>query len=101
MIHLLGIGLAIAGFLGLGLAMDRHGADLLGRRLNRASCRISRIAAACLLLLSLWTALAQTSTGIAIILWLGYLTLGAMLATGMFSLTASRLWHAKSQSRRH
>ena len=76
------LAIAYAGFVTLGLAMDRHQMQMLGRELPRRQTQLLRTAGGALLGGSLLVCLTAWSTSIAIVWWLGLLSI-AGLALGL------------------
>ncbi|MDM0035048.1 DUF3325 family protein [Variovorax sp. J22P271] len=77
---------ALAGFLALGLAMDRHHEDAYGRGSTPGRRRPwLRAAGAALLLLSLWASLGLQGSTQGWVLWFGVLTAAALAAAGILA----------------
>lgn len=76
------LAIAYAGFVMLSLAMDRHQMQMLGRELAPRYSLPLRIAGSALLCGSLIVCLAGSSTSVAVVWWLGLLSV-AGLALGL------------------
>lgn len=90
MLPWIALAIAYAGFVTLGLAMDRHQMQMLGRELPRRQTLSLRMAGVALLGGSLLVCLTTWSTSIAILWWLGLLSI-AGLALGLL-LTYQPRW---------
>jgi len=84
------LAVAYAGFAALGLAMDRHQPQLIGRTLAPRANRLCQLAGGLLLATSLALCMATWSTSVAIVGWLGLLTVAA-LALGVLLAFAPRV----------
>jgi hypothetical protein len=71
--------LCYAGFTALCLSMDRHHADLLGRKPPRRLRLGLKLAGGMLLALSLWVAVSVTGWGLGLVEWFAVLMLSALL----------------------
>ncbi len=83
------LGLALAAFTALSLAMDRHQEQVLGRALARPATLRWRVLGWALLVVSLLPCLALGSTSLAITVWAGTLSFAA-LALGLLLSYAPR-----------
>ncbi|WP_028604026.1 DUF3325 domain-containing protein [Ottowia thiooxydans] len=75
---LIALSLCLAAFTALSLAMERHQEQVFGRTLTRSATMGWRSLGWALLLLSLIPCLALGSASLAITVWLGVLTFGAL-----------------------
>lgn len=75
--------LCYGGFTALCLSMDRHHAELLGRKPSDRQCLSLRLAGWLLLALSLWAAVAATRWAFGLVQWFAVLMLSALLLTGL------------------
>nr|WP_315244793.1 efflux RND transporter periplasmic adaptor subunit [uncultured Albidiferax sp.] len=75
--------LAYAGFAGLCLAMDRHHAQVWGRDASPRARRGLRGAGWLLLTLALWPCVVAWGATVGVVVWLGFLTAGALLLVGL------------------
>jgi hypothetical protein len=75
--------LAYAGFAGLCLAMDRHHAQVWGRDASPRARWGLRGAGWLLLTLALWPCVAAWGATVGVVVWLGFLTAGALLLVGL------------------
>lgn len=71
--------LCYAGFTALCLSMDRHHADLLGRKPPRRLRLGLKLAGAILLALSFWAAVSVAGWGLGLVEWFAVLMLSALL----------------------
>ena len=71
--------LCYGGFTALCLSMDRHHAELLGRRPTLVMRRRMKLAGWLLLALSLWAAVSSTGWGLGLVEWCAVLMLSALL----------------------
>ena len=76
---LLALLLCYGGFTALCLSMDRHHAELLGRKPSAASRRALKLGGWSLLAFSLWAAVASTEWGLGVVEWCAVLMLSALL----------------------
>ncbi|TWI61165.1 uncharacterized protein DUF3325 [Pseudoduganella lurida] len=79
-----------AGFAALALAIDRHWEAIHGRGSEPTATgrRNLRLLGSVALVLSLWCCLQVRSTGQAVVLWCGVLSVGAWLAVALFTYAA-------------
>jgi hypothetical protein len=71
--------LCYAGFTALCLSMDRHHADLLGRKPSQRLCLGLKLAGGLLLVLSLWIAVSVPGWALGLVEWFAVLMLSALL----------------------
>ena len=71
--------LCYAGFTALCLSMDRHHADLLGRKPSQRLCLGLKLAGGLLLVLSLWLAVSVPGWALGLVEWFAVLMLSALL----------------------
>ncbi|CAI8732836.1 DUF3325 domain-containing protein [Pseudomonas sp. IT-P171] len=76
---LLALLLCYGGFTALCLSMDRHHAELLGRKPSARRRQLMKLGGWLLLALSLWAALASTGWGLGLVEWFAVLMLSALL----------------------
>ncbi|WP_392885425.1 DUF3325 domain-containing protein [Pseudomonas migulae] len=76
---LLALLLCYGGFTALCLSMDRHHAELLGRKPSTRRRQLMTLAGWLLLALSLWAAVAATGWGLGLVEWCAVLMLSALL----------------------
>ena len=76
---LLALLLCYGGFTALCLSMDRHHAELLGRKPSTRRRHLMKLAGWLLLVLSLWAAVASTGWGLGLVEWCAVLMLSALL----------------------
>jgi hypothetical protein len=76
---LLALLLCYGGFTALCLSMDRHHAELLGRKPTARRRQLMKLAGWLLLALSLWAAVASTGWGLGLVEWCAVLMLSALL----------------------
>ncbi|RON56747.1 DUF3325 domain-containing protein [Pseudomonas frederiksbergensis] len=76
---LLALLLCYGGFTALCLSMDRHHADLLGRKPSTRRRLNMRLGGWLLLGLSLWTAVSATGWGLGLVEWFAVLMLSALM----------------------
>ena len=76
---LLALLLCYGGFTALCLSMDRHHAELLGRKPSSRRRQQMKLAGWLLLALSLWAAVASTGWGLGLVEWCAVLMLSALL----------------------
>jgi hypothetical protein len=76
---LLALLLCYGGFTALCLSMDRHHAELLGRKPSARRRQLMKLAGWLLLALSLWAAVASTGWGLGLVEWCAVLMLSALL----------------------
>lgn len=76
---LLALLLCYGGFTALCLSMDRHYADLLGRKPSARRRQSMRVGGWLLLTLSLWTAVSATGWGLGLVEWFAVLMSSALL----------------------
>lgn len=82
----LALTLAYAGMAGLCMAMDRHHEQVTGRRDVPLRLRwVLRLSAGVLLLVSLRVSIDGWGPGVGWVVWLGYLTTGALLVAGLWA----------------
>lgn len=75
----IGLGWAFAAFVALALAMPRHQEQMLGRELTASAAWGWRLAGVAGLAAALWACLQAWSPSLALAVWLGVLTIAAML----------------------
>lgn len=71
--------LCYGGFTALCLSMERHHAELLGRRPTLVMCRRLKLAGGLLLAVSLWAAVSTTGCALGLVDWFAVLMLSALL----------------------
>ena len=76
---LLALLLCYGGFTALCLSMDRHHADLLGRKPSARRRQLMKLGGWSLLALSLWAAVASSAWGLGLVEWFAVLMLSALL----------------------
>ena len=76
---LLALLLCYGGFTALCLSMDRHHAELLGRKPSARRRQLMKLAGWLLLALSLWAAVASTGWALGLVEWCAVLMLSALL----------------------
>lgn len=76
---LLALLLCYGGFTALCLSMDRHHAELLGRKQSVRRRQLMKLGGWLLLALSLWAAVASTGWGLGLVEWFAVLMLSALL----------------------
>jgi len=76
---LLALLLCYGGFTALCLSMDRHHAELLGRKQSARRRQLIKLAGWLLLASSLWAAVASTGWGLGLVQWCAVLMLSALL----------------------
>ncbi|WP_454839120.1 DUF3325 domain-containing protein [Pseudomonas hormoni] len=76
---LLALLLCYGGFTALCLSMDRHHAELLGRKPSVRRRQLMKLGGWLLLALSLWAAVASTGWGLGLVEWFAVLMLSALL----------------------
>ncbi|WP_213939751.1 DUF3325 domain-containing protein [Pseudomonas sp. dw_612] len=76
---LLALLLCYGGFTALCLSMDRHHADLLGRKPSARRRLMMRLGGWLLLSLSLWAAVSATGWGLGLVEWFAVLMLSGLL----------------------
>lgn len=76
---LLALLLCYGGFAALCLSMDRHHADLLGRKPSAKRRRHMKLGGWLLLALSLWAAVSATGWGLGLVEWFAVLMFSALL----------------------
>ena len=76
---LLALLLCYGGFSALCLSMDRHHAELLGRKPSAARRRALKVGGWSLLAISMWAAVASTGWGLGVVEWCTGLMLSALL----------------------
>ncbi|WP_449441224.1 DUF3325 domain-containing protein [Pseudomonas migulae] len=76
---LLALLLCYGGFTALCLSMDRHHAELLGRKPSARRRQLMKLGGWLLLALSLWAAVASTGWGLGLVEWFAVLMLSALL----------------------
>ncbi|MGE8145621.1 DUF3325 domain-containing protein [Pseudomonas frederiksbergensis] len=76
---LLALLLCYGGFAALCLSMDRHHADLLGRKPSAKRRRNMKLGGWLLLALSLWAAVSATGWGLGLVEWFAVLMLSALM----------------------
>ncbi|MBK5417072.1 DUF3325 domain-containing protein [Pseudomonas sp. TH31] len=76
---LLALLLCYGGFTALCLSMDRHHADLLGRKPSAPRRRVMRFGGWLVLALSLWVAVSTTGWGLGLVEWFAVLMISALL----------------------
>ncbi len=82
------LALAYSGMAGLCLAMQRHHAQVWGRDVTSARRLVLRGGGAVLLVLALLPCIRAWGVGIGIVAWLGFLSAGALLLTGLLPYAA-------------
>lgn len=90
------LGAAVAGFGGLGLAMDRHWEAIHGRGSMPAPRlrRLLQLGGAAALAVSLWCCLGVRDTGQAIVLWCGVLSVAAWGSVAVMTYAAQHARYA-------
>lgn len=76
---LLALLLCYGSFTALCLSMDRHHAELLGRKPSARRRQLMKLGGWLLLALSLWAAVASTGWGLGLVEWFAVLMLSALL----------------------
>ncbi|PWE41603.1 DUF3325 domain-containing protein [Pseudomonas prosekii] len=76
---LLALLLCYGGFTALCLSMDRHHADLLGRKPTARRRRVMRVGGWLLLTLSLWAGVSANGWGLGLVEWFAVLMLSALV----------------------
>ena len=76
---LLALLLCYGGFTAQCLSMDRHHAELLGRKPSARRRQLMKLGGWLLLALSLWAAVASTGWGLGLVEWFAVLMLSALL----------------------
>ncbi|MHC8355749.1 DUF3325 domain-containing protein [Pseudomonas sp. LB3P81] len=76
---LLALLLCYGGFTALCLSMDRHHAELLGRKPSARRRPLMKLGGWLLLVLSLWAAVSSTGWGLGLVEWFAVLMLSALL----------------------
>ena len=76
---LLALLLCYGGFTALCLSMDRHHAELLGRKSSARRRKTFKLSGWVLLAFSLWAAVSQTGWGLGLVEWCAVLMLSALL----------------------
>lgn len=71
--------LCYGGFTALCLSMDRHHAELLGRKPSTRRRQGMKLSGGLLLALSLWAAVSSTGWGLGLVEWLAVLMLSALV----------------------
>lgn len=82
---LLAIALCYAGMAGLSLAMPRHYSQVSTAKLSASRARLLRIASTMLLIVSLWPAITMWGVVVGIVVWLGLLSVAALLWVGLLA----------------
>ena len=82
---LLATALCYAGMAGLSLAMPRHYSQVSTAKLSASRARQLRIASTLLLIVSLWPAISMWGVVVGIVVWLGLLSVAALLWVGLLA----------------
>ena len=82
---LLATALCYAGMAGLSLAMPRHYSQLKAAKLSASHTRLLRIASTMLLIVSLWPAISMWGVVVGIVVWLGLLSVAALIWVGLLA----------------
>lgn len=82
---LLATALCYAGMAGLSLAMPRHYSQLNIAKLSTSQTRLLRIASIMLLIVSLWPAISMWGAVVGIVVWLGLLSVAALIWVGLLA----------------
>ena len=82
---LLATALCYAGMAGLSLAMSRHYSQVSTAKLSASRARLLRIASTMLLIVSLWPAITMWGVVVGIVVWLGLLSVAALLWVGLLA----------------
>lgn len=82
---LLATALCYAGMAGLSLAMPRHYSQLNAAKLSASHTRLLRIASTMLLIVSLWPAISMWGVVVGIVVWLGLLSVAALIWVGLLA----------------
>ncbi|BDB69631.1 MULTISPECIES: DUF3325 domain-containing protein [Comamonas] len=85
----LALALAFAGMVALAFAMERHHEQLTGAmEISRARSRLLRCAGALLLAVAVMPCLRAWGFSVGVVVWLGWLSIGALLAVALISAAA-------------
>ena len=82
---LLGTALCYAGMAGLSLAMPRHYSQLNSAKLSAGYSRLLRLVSIALLVFSLWPVISMWGVVVGIVVWLGLLSVAAVLWVGLLA----------------
>ncbi len=86
---MLAFALAFAGMVTLAFAMDRHHEQLTGAmEISRARSRLLRCAGALMLAVAIVPCLRAWGFSVGVVAWLGWLSIGALLAVALISAAA-------------
>ena len=82
---LLATALCYAGMAGLSLAMPRHYSQLNSAKLSVSRAHLLRISSTMLLIVSLWPAISVWGVVVGIVVWLGLLSVAALIWVGLLA----------------